>query len=147
MAFIELVLSTLEAWSREGAHVLRKARGGDAPYRIRNRTGGSVHVWSDLDESNSRNSAAVKITSGETIDWRFDDWKTLREVWAPHVYIRTYGCISFDSMFLRPDITVLLSNLSRNLGSYGIFQLTGKESILIRFVQRHRRSVQDCYAK
>lgn len=80
MSFIELVLSILDVWSREGGHVLRKVRGGDAPYKIRNRTGGSLYVWSDMDESSNKNPAAVKITSGETIDWRFDDWKTLREV-------------------------------------------------------------------
>jgi vacuolar protein sorting-associated protein 13A/C len=70
----------LDVWSKEGDRVLRKARGGDAPYRIRNRTGGSVHVWSDLDGLASKNAPAVKIADGETIDWRFDDWKTMREV-------------------------------------------------------------------
>ena len=80
MSFVELLLSLLDIWSKEGEHVLRKARGGDAPYRIRNRTGGSVQVWSDMDDPTNKISPAVKITSGETIDWRFDDWKTLREV-------------------------------------------------------------------
>ncbi|KAF8509808.1 vacuolar protein sorting-associated protein 13 [Gautieria morchelliformis] len=79
MSFVELLLSLLDAWSKEGEYVLRKARGGDAPYRIRNRTGGSVQVWSDMDGSSSKVSPAVKVASGETIDWRFDDWKTLRE--------------------------------------------------------------------
>lgn len=70
----------LDVWNREGERVLRTARGGDAPYQIRNRTGGSVYVWSDLDGSASKDSPAVKVMDGETVPWRFDDWKTMREV-------------------------------------------------------------------
>ncbi|KAF8591826.1 vacuolar protein sorting-associated protein 13 [Ramaria rubella] len=79
MTFVELLLSMLDVWSKESDRVLRKARGGDAPYRIRNRTGSSVHVWSDVDGSTNKTPTTVKILSGEEIDWRFDDWKTLRE--------------------------------------------------------------------
>ncbi|GJJ09687.1 hypothetical protein Clacol_003911 [Clathrus columnatus] len=79
MTLIELGLSMFDAWQKEGDRVLRKARGGFAPYRIRNHTGGSIHVWSDIDGSSHKHSPAVKIANGETIDWRFDDWKTMRE--------------------------------------------------------------------
>lgn len=71
------MLTFLNTWNQEGEPTLRKARGGDAPYRIRNRTGGSIHVWSDID---GKSPPAVKIAHGETVDWRFDDWKTMREV-------------------------------------------------------------------
>jgi vacuolar protein sorting-associated protein 13A/C len=60
--------------------VLRKARGGDAPYQICNRTGVSVHVWSDVGGPGNTNPPSMKISTGDTIDWRFDDWKTMREV-------------------------------------------------------------------
>ncbi len=68
-------------WSEEGERVLQRARGSYAPYRIRNRTGSTIQAWSD-DTSNggSNDGESVKILSDETKDWRFDDWKALREV-------------------------------------------------------------------
>lgn len=79
MTLVELALSMFDAWQKEGDRVLRKARGGYAPYRIRNRTGGPINVWSDIGGP-VKHSPTVKIPNGETIDWRFDDWKTMREV-------------------------------------------------------------------
>lgn len=79
--FIELALGLSSTWSKEGDRVLKLARGGNAPYRIRNRTGGPLQIWSDFDGSqNTRNSPGMKVSHGETVDWRFDDWKTMREV-------------------------------------------------------------------
>ncbi|KAH9937704.1 vacuolar protein sorting-associated protein 13 [Fomitopsis serialis] len=60
--FIELALATIRLLGQEGDNVLRKARGSYAPYRIHNRTGSSIF-----------------IANGKIIDWRFDDWKTIRE--------------------------------------------------------------------
>lgn len=80
--FVELVLTTMSMWSREGAQVLSQARGSYAPYKIRNRTGSPIFVWSDVDGSanGAKDVNAVKIANEETVDWRFDDWKTMREV-------------------------------------------------------------------
>ena len=79
--FMELALTTLNTWSREGQSVLQKARGSYAPYRIRNQTGAPVFIWSDVDSSsNKKDIDAVKILQNQSIDWRFDDWKTMREV-------------------------------------------------------------------
>ena len=80
-AFIELFLETLNSLSRESEHVLQKARGVRAPYRIRNLTGITLRLWSDGGRaaSETRTNATV-INDGETIDWRFDDWRTMREV-------------------------------------------------------------------
>ena len=78
-AFIELFLETLNSLSRESEHVLQKARGSCAPYRIRNLTGVTLRVWSDGGRA-SRETNATVVHDGETIDWRFDDWRTMREV-------------------------------------------------------------------
>jgi vacuolar protein sorting-associated protein 13A/C len=79
--FAELVITTANMWGREGERVLQKARGTYAPYQIRNRTGSPIFIWSDLDGSNNaKDGATVKIANNQTIDWRFDDWKTMREV-------------------------------------------------------------------
>ncbi|KAJ7487596.1 vacuolar protein sorting-associated protein 13 [Mycena galericulata] len=78
--FAELATNTLNTWSKQGEYVLQKARGSYAPYRISNRTGSSIFIWPDLDGSSSaKDVAAVKIPNDETVDWRFDDWKTMRE--------------------------------------------------------------------
>lgn len=76
--FAELALNML---GREGEQVLQKARGTYAPYRIRNRTGLGIFVWSDIDGSSSaKDASAVKILHDQIVDWRFDDWRTMREV-------------------------------------------------------------------
>ncbi|CEL57657.1 Vacuolar protein sorting-associated protein 13 OS=Saccharomyces cerevisiae (strain ATCC 204508 / S288c) GN=VPS13 PE=1 SV=1 [Rhizoctonia solani AG-1 IB] len=80
-AFVELAINTAMVWQQKGDQVLQRARGGDAPYRIHNRTGDVIHVWSDQDPSAKHEKApqSVKINDGEVVDWRFDDWKAMRE--------------------------------------------------------------------
>lgn len=79
--FMELVMTTARLWGKEGEHVLQNARGSYAPYRIRNRTGSTVYVWSDTENSyGSETSAPTRsLADGQVIDWRFDDWRTMRE--------------------------------------------------------------------
>ena len=80
-AFIELTLETLNSLSRGSEHLLQKARGSRAPYRIRNLTGITLHLWSDAGRAAGRGKAsATVLNDGGTIDWRFDDWRTMREV-------------------------------------------------------------------
>ena len=80
-AFVELTLETLNTLSRESEHVLQKARGIRAPYRIRNLTGLTLRLWSDGGRaSREAKINATMINDGEIIDWRFDDWRTMREV-------------------------------------------------------------------
>jgi len=86
--FVELALTTLKAWSQEADSFLKKARGAYAPYRIRNQTGSPIFVWSDTDSTaNTKDVDAIKILHDQAIDWRFDDWKTMREV---TLVIKTY---------------------------------------------------------
>ncbi|CCL98963.1 uncharacterized protein FIBRA_00971 [Fibroporia radiculosa] len=77
---VELALATANMIGQEGEDVLRRARGSYAPYRIHNRTGSPVFVWSDIEgSSQAKDVTAKQIPNGKTIDWRFDDWKTMRE--------------------------------------------------------------------
>lgn len=81
--FMELAITTMNMLGREKEYVLSKARGSNAPYRIRNCTGSPIFIWSDTDGSgNANDSAAVKVAHDQTVDWRFDDWKTMREVFT-----------------------------------------------------------------
>ncbi|TFK77101.1 vacuolar protein sorting-associated protein 13 [Pluteus cervinus] len=79
--FIELFLMNLRVLSSEG-QVLQKARGTYAPYRIRNLTGLPVMLWNDSSDTRDQEST---ISPGQSLDWRFDDWKTLREHLASSV--------------------------------------------------------------
>lgn len=80
-SFVELAIATSKQWSKEGDRVLQKARGSYAPYKIVNRSGGPIYVWSDSNGSDDSKSAqSVKIDNGSTVDWRFDDWRKMREV-------------------------------------------------------------------
>ena len=78
---MELAISLSETWSNESSQILRTARGGDAPYRIRNLTGIPLNIWSDSDgQSHLNSSTVVKLLENEITDWRFEDWRTMREV-------------------------------------------------------------------
>ena len=48
-----------------------------APYRIVNRTGLVIHVWSD--EQHPGGSPATDIPNEGSIPWRFDSWRNLRD--------------------------------------------------------------------
>lgn len=80
--FAELATTSVNMWGRERELVLQKDRGSYAPYRIRNRTGSPLFVWSDDDVSSGmmQESNALKLNHDQIIDWRFDDWKKMREV-------------------------------------------------------------------
>ncbi|KIP11945.1 hypothetical protein PHLGIDRAFT_21259 [Phlebiopsis gigantea 11061_1 CR5-6] len=80
MTFVELALATVKMFGQEGESMLRRARGSYAPYKIRNRTGCSIHVWADADgNALIQDNVMTEIPHDKTIDWRFDDWKTMRE--------------------------------------------------------------------
>lgn len=79
--FVELALSTMRIWNKEGDRVLKRGRGGNAPYRIVNRTGNTLQVWSEVDSGpRSKETKNAKLTDGTESEWRFDDWKTMRDV-------------------------------------------------------------------
>jgi vacuolar protein sorting-associated protein 13A/C len=79
--FVELAMDMISTFNAKGDAILNEARGSNAPYRIRNNTGSTISIWSDTqwnDKASSENM--VSLEDGKTIDWRFEDWKTLREV-------------------------------------------------------------------
>ncbi|KAK7468899.1 Vacuolar protein sorting-associated protein 13 [Stygiomarasmius scandens] len=75
--FAELAITTAKMWTQEGEDILQKARGSYAPYRIQNRTGSPIFIWAAEDHTSE--GTGTQILSEQTIDWRFDDWKTMRE--------------------------------------------------------------------
>ncbi|KAF8622462.1 hypothetical protein AX15_006983 [Amanita polypyramis BW_CC] len=94
-AFIEMVVTTMKVWTKEGVYVLQKARGVYAPYRIRNCTGNVIHIQSDVSGAvETGDASTVKLSVDEVIDWRFDDWRTTRE----HVssFVQHSICLHFD---------------------------------------------------
>jgi vacuolar protein sorting-associated protein 13A/C len=110
--FVELVIGMSESWSESQQRILKKARGGDAPYRIRNLTGSVLNIWSDFDGSHqAKQPATTKVGNGESADWRFDDWRAMREVgWQ---FVKCLG--------------VLINNQSTSSGNNNIgIQFIGK---------------------
>ncbi|KAG6381178.1 vacuolar protein sorting-associated protein 13 [Boletus reticuloceps] len=78
--FAELATTSINMLGRERELVMQKDHGSYAPYRIRNRTGSPLFIWSDSNtNSGIQESNAVKLNHDQVIDWRFDDWKKMRE--------------------------------------------------------------------
>lgn len=71
--------------------MLALARGGYAPYRISNRTGSHINIWSDTEGTNVQDVVSMRIQNNEAVDWRFDDWKTMREVGFPLMRLRAHN--------------------------------------------------------
>lgn len=146
-AFIELGLTTARIWGSEGERVLKKARGGDAPYRIVNRTGATVDVWSDTDDkARGADVQRARIADGGDNEWRFDDWKTTREV-RPHIEVHSYRKFIpvVFSAFLQVAPIASLFNFRVNLGKpFGVSPLTRKEIISTLYARRHRALPIDC---
>ncbi|KAG0143880.1 hypothetical protein CROQUDRAFT_660682 [Cronartium quercuum f. sp. fusiforme G11] len=76
--FIDLTMTSLEVWGREGENVLHKRRGMTAPYLIKNRTGYAITVWADSYDEKSKPAQHV-IKDDDELPWRFEDWKLMRE--------------------------------------------------------------------
>ncbi|CAG8609296.1 9150_t:CDS:10, partial [Funneliformis caledonium] len=76
--FMETILTTLSIVNNEREHVLNTKRGSRTPYKLRNRTGYDLHVWS-VSSDDATDTEIVKMGDGKDLDWRFDDWRKTRE--------------------------------------------------------------------
>lgn len=77
--FIELALTTATLLGRADGKTFTSARGVNAPFLIKNRTGYPISIWSETSDDPVQ-AATERLEDGAEIPWRFDDWKTMREV-------------------------------------------------------------------
>lgn len=54
-----------------------KSREQVAPYIIKNETGHDIEVW--IDKNSLTSESATLIRSNESVNWEFEDWRTVRE--------------------------------------------------------------------
>jgi vacuolar protein sorting-associated protein 13A/C len=79
---METVINLMDAINKQsGVKVQSARREIRSPYVVRNQTGYPIIVWTDSGASPT--PALVKVEDGKSIDWRFEDWRTLRERTAP----------------------------------------------------------------
>ncbi|KAI8319824.1 hypothetical protein GQ54DRAFT_264680 [Martensiomyces pterosporus] len=89
-AFIEETLGLLAQWGDEMEKHKKQQQEGSKPvgermpYVLINRTGIDCHVWVDLPEGATARSeridtAPVLLRDGESLPWRFEDWRRRRE--------------------------------------------------------------------
>lgn len=79
--FMELALAASSRFSSETARAFSRDRGGTPPYRIINQTGSALQVWSNTETGQEQSTL---LQHDQAIDWRFDDWRSLREVRYAH---------------------------------------------------------------
>lgn len=115
--FAELATTSINMWGQEQELVMQKDRGSYAPYRILNRTGSPLFIWSDNDTSSGmQESNAVKLNHDQIIDWRFDDWKKIREV-GPATNFFSRQLTNFSARFDVRTTQHRHSSLRETLGS------------------------------
>lgn len=91
-AFIESILAYTNNFSTQKRD-RSVSRSTKAPYIIKNMTGYSIHVWTQTPGS-GLDRAISKIETGSSLEWRFDDWRTMREKHAPSpnkLYVQVEG--------------------------------------------------------
>jgi hypothetical protein len=139
--FVGLALDLLNTFTTQGEAILSSARGSYAPYRIRNQTGSPIHVWADSDGSNDTSSLnATKIENGHAVDWRFDDWKTMREVQFRRFFFGSTLIASYSILHQRAEVT-LGYNLLANPGIIcAVYLSTGRANTCSHFVPGWRSS-------
>ncbi|KAG8855475.1 hypothetical protein FRC20_000760 [Serendipita sp. 405] len=76
MTFVELALAATSSWTSDNTRSLSRARGGTPPYRIKNETGSALEIWSNTEAGPGMSTL---LQHDQVIDWRFDDWRSLRE--------------------------------------------------------------------
>ena len=90
-SFIEIALTTSTLLDRDAGQLFRKPRGSNAPFLLKNRTGYSLAFAKTplkaqqygRDSASNRDdggSKMVVVADGKDLPWRFDDWRTMREV-------------------------------------------------------------------
>ncbi|KAL0252508.1 hypothetical protein I308_101900 [Cryptococcus tetragattii IND107] len=77
-AFIELAITTMTVWSKEGERAMA-GRGSDAPFRVRNLTGLSILIWPEATDLGKTVTGVKRLDDGADVPWRFEDRKHTRE--------------------------------------------------------------------
>jgi hypothetical protein len=138
--FIETAITTLEIWRRESDNVLRMNRGENAPFRVRNRTGYPIRIWSETDDKRASPQSEY-ISDGQEIPWRFDDWRSMREVGERSHSRCSYPLIDIIRTLPRRATTHLVSRLREHRGNaFDMFPLTARGSTSTRFALSSTRS-------
>ncbi|KAF9435541.1 hypothetical protein BGZ76_006083 [Entomortierella beljakovae] len=75
--FIETALQVMTTIQKEPEHTTTISRETLVPYILKNRTGYPLHVWAESE--NNIDIVVHKIKDGDSIPWRFDDWRKMRE--------------------------------------------------------------------
>ncbi len=79
--FIEMAITASTMWSKQTGESRRGDHGAAAPFIVKNRTGYSILIWSDSDrKANAKPVSVKRLGDGDSIPWRFEDHKRLREV-------------------------------------------------------------------
>ncbi|KAL7419546.1 Vacuolar protein sorting-associated protein 13 [Cryptotrichosporon argae] len=80
-AFIELAITSMTVWSKEGSRVREGRRSSDAPFRVRNRTGMPIALWPERDGDTGEVpwTRRKELADGADVPWRFEDRKATRD--------------------------------------------------------------------
>ncbi|OLL22292.1 Vacuolar protein sorting-associated protein 13 [Neolecta irregularis DAH-3] len=76
---IATAMTVMNYISQKPDDVLSKTRETDAPYKIRNRTGYPMQVWTSVSKHDDIPKHVKHLADGEDVPWQFEDWWKLRE--------------------------------------------------------------------
>jgi vacuolar protein sorting-associated protein 13A/C len=98
--FIELAMNTAALWNEKREEVLQTSRGSNAPFLVCNRTGHPLVIWAESEDRNSK-PEPVRISNGDDLPWRMDDWRAMRESAATNLVHNSIGIFLEDTPWER----------------------------------------------
>lgn len=78
--FMESAVATAQLLDKQKELVYSGERGAVAPYKIRNWTGYTLHLWNASKGTNPTETVIKTLENGADMPWWFEDWRERREV-------------------------------------------------------------------
>ncbi|CCJ30884.1 unnamed protein product [Pneumocystis jirovecii] len=75
---ITTIMEMLQFINQTQENILSKYQTFEAPYRIQNKTGYSINLWSNSSKDLNSRKKTYNLKDGDTIPWKFEDWRQMR---------------------------------------------------------------------
>ncbi|KAJ3354390.1 hypothetical protein HDU91_005781, partial [Kappamyces sp. JEL0680] len=78
---VETILDLMQAMQKQVKKVQTARSEIRSPYIVKNQTGYPIVLWTD--SASAKGAELTRIENGQTTNWRFEDWRVVRERTAP----------------------------------------------------------------
>ncbi|KAG5513316.1 hypothetical protein PMAC_001379 [Pneumocystis sp. 'macacae'] len=125
---ITTIMEMLQFLNQTQENILSKYQTFEAPYRIQNKTGYSINLWSNSSKDLDSKKKIYKLKDGDTIPWKFENWRQMRS------NISDKNQKYFIGIHLENTEWDPIENISINYEGETLYSLEPKKDILHRLL-------------